>query len=250
MTTSSPLIVVENFYQDPDQVRKHALSADYYDPDGYGYRSASDGWIQNNLYHPFDGWLASVRKHRYLTNENLGKLSEILNTSIDRQHWFDGSFWNGSFQVKTNSSRMAIHSHGMSNPYNACWPGGWTGIVFLHPRPLENTGVSVWQHKTHSLEDPSWFLDRDLTNWDKIDEAENVYNRLVIMPADAFHTGTCGWGQSPMDARLIQTFFFQSTDAYLPENEAEAFYQALNIELEAHYKHHRVVYHKGQFTQL
>ena len=37
----------------------------------------------------------------------------------------------------------------------------------------------------------------------------NVYNRAVMFRGDAFHTGATGFGNSPDNSRMIQTFFFR-----------------------------------------
>ena len=79
------VIIVRDFYDDPDEVRKIALTSDYKRDGNYHL----DG---------YDKWLTSNNQH--ITDENVSKLKQIIKCDIDDVSW--GKGWTGAFQVAYN----------------------------------------------------------------------------------------------------------------------------------------------------
>jgi hypothetical protein len=46
-------------------------------------------------------------------------------------------------------------------------------------------------------------------NWELVDDLANVPNRLILHRGNLPHSGTAGWGETPDEGRLFQTFFFK-----------------------------------------
>ena len=40
----------------------------------------------------------------------------------------------------------------------------------------------------------------------------SVFNRLILLRGDIFHSGAVGYGDSPENGRMIQTFFFKEKE--------------------------------------
>jgi hypothetical protein len=96
--------------------------------------------------------------------------------------------------------------------------GEWTAILYLNPTPAPGDGTTFWRHiatgATASLtRDDVALLDeqrawRDLAQWEPAVRVEAKFGRLVIFPADRFHSRSIqenyGTGEA---ARLIQVVF-------------------------------------------
>ena len=46
-------------------------------------------------------------------------------------------------------------------------------------------------------------------DWDMTVRVQYTYNTLVLHPAEEYHAGSNGWGDSIYNSRMIQTFFFR-----------------------------------------
>lgn len=194
-----PTIVIDNFYDDPMLVRKYALNCDY-----YYYGESASAQERKEV-----SWLSSFREQRYFQQAVKQKFEAILSEKIDESHWYLGTLWNGTFQCKLDNSKQGIHNHAM-NIGNGCGSEGWTAIVFLSPNPKPQSGLHIFTHKFKSFpDDEPFFIDFDMDSWNVSQSFLNVFNRVVIMPSVAYHSGDVGWGDSMEEARLIQTFFFK-----------------------------------------
>jgi hypothetical protein len=238
------LIIVENFYVDPDAVVRHARTLDYvlpYEepgtvPDGQRaswrasrYRSARDC--------PFKSSKALIAKLEWLTGEVIDQDAWTCEFPVDdrgypsadhRNVLTKSAWWNCSFHAKHDQQQKlgdGIHSHSDYDSWNPVGTDGWAGIIYLNKDPADNqTGLRTWKAL-----DPRRQLDwmTPAENWVLQDTFGNAYNRLILHRGGVAHSGTNGWGETVADARLFQTFFFRvkqslhvpsvtSEDIYLP----------------------------------
>jgi hypothetical protein len=88
-------------------------------------------------------------------------------------------------------------------------PGGWSGLVYLNPKPPPSAGTTIWRHRGTGR---CWTLEsKYCRNWDDFEpvlEVENRYNRLILFYASVYHLAASGWGSKREDARMFQTFFW------------------------------------------
>jgi hypothetical protein len=201
------IMVVDNFYEDPDAVRNHALGLEYVQYAKDWFSSVLE--IRDN---PLKG--RGVRlAHRQIRE----RLSTIVGSEADEETWDTaGDGWNGAFHYKLSRGvdrylapmmGSMIHNHvGRDEDVK---PGGWSGLVYLHPKPPRGGGTSIWLHRPSGR---CWTLDaRYALDWDEFEpvlEIENRYNRLVLFSASIYHLASSGWGRSRDNARLFQTFFW------------------------------------------
>lgn len=185
-------LIIDNFYEDPDEVREFALSQPFTKEGNYpGYRTKSflddeiKEFIQEIIY-PFAG--------------------KIIN-------W--GGEYSGSFQYTTSDDRSWIHSDSAT---------GWAAVVYLTPNAPHTAGTGIFRHKEtgiirwddeeHTEEEnenaPHMLESRDYTKWDMIDKLGNVYNRMVLYRGDLCHVSLDYFGKNKNDGRLFQVFFFSS----------------------------------------
>lgn len=175
------IIVVDDFYNNPDDVRQFALSQ------------------------PFDvtGNYPGKRTKSFLNESIKETLQSILMPfSGEVTNWNDSDGFTGSFQITTSFDRSWIHS----DPYNT-----WAAVCYLTPDAPLTGGTSLYQlKKTGKMIDDGTDLTgvtQDLSKWDKVDTIGNKYNRLAMYRGDIYHMSQDYFGSTSEDGRLFQLFF-------------------------------------------
>ena len=194
-TAERDVIVVDDFYADPDLVREYAMSNLEFTPSKYhkGQRSNS----------------------RYIIDGTKEKLEEILGSKII--NWNNGGYANGVFQFCTADQPIVYHVD--SQMYAA--------MVYLTPDAPPQTGTAMYRSKVTGATSFPGMDSRvgeeyyntfkgnskkmnfyDGTNFEKVDDIGNVYNRLVIFNSSRIHAATEYFGDAINNARFFHMFFF------------------------------------------
>tara|TARA_R100000234_G_C4955735_1_gene159447 strand:+ start:202 stop:756 length:555 start_codon:yes stop_codon:yes gene_type:complete len=178
-------ICIDNFYNDPDEVRRVALNAEY----------------------STEGNYPGIRTKPMMTDS----MEQIIKDAINlNQEYNFGKQYCGSFQYTTAFDRSWIHADGTTE---------WAGVLYLTPNAPPSSGTGFFKFKeggyTRYTGDKAMdkYIDscsQDLTKWEKITEVANVYNRLIIYDATQFHMSLDYFGTNINNARLFQTFFFSA----------------------------------------
>ena len=193
--TDKDVIVVDNFYADPDLVREYAMNNLEFLPSKYhkGQRSQS----------------------RYIIDGTKEKLEEVLGRKIT--NWNNGGYANGVFQFCTADQPIVYHVD--SQMYAA--------MVYLTPDAPPQTGTAMYRSKVTGISSfpgqesrmGDEYVDTfrgnnkemnffDGTQFEKIDDIGNVYNRLVIFNSSQLHAATEYFGDAIDNARFFHMFFF------------------------------------------
>lgn len=176
------LLIIDNFYSNPDNVRNFALTQ------------------------PFDvkGNFPGSRTISFLTQDVKDVIQDhILAFAGKVTDWKDSSGYTGAFQITTAQDRTWIHSD---------YSTTWAGVCYLTPNAPHTSGTGLFRHK----ETGNWknitgdYEGYDYTKWDLFDIVGNRYNRLVLYRADMFHASLDYFGDSLQNGRLFQTFFFNT----------------------------------------
>lgn len=209
--TPTSLIIVEDFYDDPDEVRKKALLADYSKHDTNDFhagRKSREKYIPENL------------------DETISKIVGVDLKSSPRSGHFRASI-NG--EPKWNII-TEVENHDPYTPDQDIW----MGTVFLTlPEDTVNfelrpySGLKFWRQigwglenypnahyrkcmNTKSIFDTYALTSNNEANWAVTSEVKVAYNRLVLFRPFAFHNhGDYAFGTNLMDCRLTQTFFWK-----------------------------------------
>ena len=189
------LIVVDNFYANPDLVREYAMNELEYAPSDYhkGQRSNS----------------------RFILDGTKEKLERVLGKKIT--NWNNGGYANGVFQFCTADQPIVYHVD--SQMYAA--------MVYLTPDAPPQTGTAMYRSKVTGISSFPGQESRmgneyvntfrgtnkemnfyDGTQFEKIDDIGNVYNRLVIFNSSQLHAATEYFGDAIDNARFFHMFFF------------------------------------------
>ena len=176
-------IVVDGFYEKPDNVRAFALSCTYLGDSKYhkGCRSSET--------YRFPGL-----KERF---------EQILGLPI--LNW-EKYGTNGCFQYCIGGDQIVYH-HDMQQ---------YAGVLYLTPDAPVESGTSLFRaKKTGAMNGfdaaygdtyPTGHLDPSV--FDCVDVVGNVYNRLILFDSRMIHAASSYFGNTKENGRLFQLFFF------------------------------------------
>jgi hypothetical protein len=188
------LIIVDNFYDNPDQVREYALAQEF---------------KANELYHK-----GSRTQRSYIPGWAKDEFSRLLGKPVTE---FVGA--TGVFQYCVAKDNVVYHYDTQE----------YAAMVYLSPDAPLQTGTQTFRSKLTGLfgaatdEDAvrlgktkeeidtlsfngNNFYDRH--NMELVDSAANIYNRCVIFNARALHAATSYYGSNKENSRLFHLYFF------------------------------------------
>jgi hypothetical protein len=192
---SCNLIIIDNFYENPYEVREFALQQDF---------------IEGGIWHP------GCRTTNFATIEHKELFESILSPFIEKIVRFpliNDKKCNGAFQYNTSFDKSWIHRDNYSESDNI-----WSAIIYLTPDapPSAGTGFFQFLDGTMNFNDlkktnNEHLIDKyreDITKWKTVNNAGNVFNRLILFPSSQYHMSMDYFGTDKYDSRLIQIFFF------------------------------------------
>jgi hypothetical protein len=198
------IIVLDDFYSNPDEVRQIALNSPYPEPeDSYTYPG-------KNSYH--NHYPESLHQ----------KFESILNRKLTP------SQPNGYFRLslETDAHRQDVH-------VDPSWEFG--AVCYLNPpeQVIDEGGTSFWMHNKTKMETcpqtdegakyygyssakEAWWttvygegLDR--SKWSRYLLSPMKYNRIVIFRTNLWHSHNYNFGTNLHNGRIVQLFFFNPT---------------------------------------
>jgi hypothetical protein len=202
MTASRPrVIVVDDFYPDPDAVRTWATRDQYRGARKYNY----------------PGW----QSRKALSSASLVRqFSEIIGAELEVQA---DNYTFGGFRVITAESGVTTMVHADVGP-------DWAGMIYLTEGLSEGCGTGFFRHKATGLEGPPsdrqardlGYADagsfqrevirssaRVLADWELAQWVAPIYNRLILFRGcTLYHAPLGGHGDRVGGARLTHNFFF------------------------------------------
>jgi hypothetical protein len=177
------LLVVDGFYNDPDEVRALALGSDFS--------------VRGNY--------PGLRTGPFLHKGILDGVQRLVEVPIV---WWPEDTYNGAFQYTTATDRTWVHTDHTTN---------YAGVLYLTPEAPPNSGTAFFRHRPsgadHYPTDPDLQAEceADAGNFDRwviTDVVANFYNRMILFDSTRFHASVGTFGSELANARLFQTFFF------------------------------------------
>jgi hypothetical protein len=172
------LIVVDNFYSNPYDVRDFALQQEF------------------NIVGNYPG----ARTIPFLNDSTKQGLSDILYSSSGNvRNWHDDQY-TGCFQICYEDHKTWVHTDSFNT---------WSGIVYLTPSAPLEAGTNLFRHKRtgHRTDLGETYEPQDYSKWEITDQIGNVFNRLVLFRGDLWHAASSYFGNTLASGRLIHTFF-------------------------------------------
>ncbi len=194
MSQNLSIIVVDDFYSNPFDVRNFALKQEFNVTGGFpGFRTKPliNDTIKEGIEYVVSPWGGRVTD------------------------WFEDGC-TGAFQYTTEEHHSWIHSDGGNH---------WAAVLYLTPNAPISSGTAFYRHKItrlekyeHKSETPTekdlkhpYLRDfKDNTKWEMTDYVSNKFNRLVLYKASLFHKSLDYFGKGLNDGRLFQVFFFNT----------------------------------------
>lgn len=179
---SPTLIVLDNFYEDPESVREYALSLQY-----------------NENIRFYKGKRSTVRYH---PPGILDRLEQALGRKITN-FYENGAC--GYFQVTTASDPQVYHHDSQK----------WAGVLFLNKDAPIDSGTRLMISKVtgerftasdEAYGNGEYYLKEEY--FETHDSIAGVFNRLVLFNAQHIHAAGKYFGNSLETGRLVQLFFF------------------------------------------
>jgi len=186
--------IIDDFYENPDEVRNYALGQMYWDK-GHG----GVGWRTRKQF-IFEG----VKE----------KIEGVMGEKIS--NWSETYEICGVFQSGHCGDKVPPKVY-------HCDAQQWAAMIFLTPNAPFETGTKIVANKKtkiyHSSQSPNvldYFPQQqtfcDGTLYEDVDVFGNVYNRMVIFDAQSIHSSMGYFGHSIDTGRLWQMFFFDTED--------------------------------------
>lgn len=174
------LIIVDDFYNNPDDVRALALSQEF---------------TQQSHF-------PGLRTKSFLNQAVKDVIQHLLhNVAGQVTNWHEGDGSTGSFELALARDRSWIHT----DHHNT-----WAGVCYLTPNAPLSGGTAIYQYKATGARIASElpaYETQDMTKWEMTDYVANRYNRLVMYRSDQFHNSLNYFGSDPHSGRLFQLFF-------------------------------------------
>ena len=181
------LIIVDEFYNNADQVRGVALDSDF----------------------SVKGNYPGARTGPYLNDSIKDAIQKIIKP-LGGSVVFWGTNYTGAFQYTTKDDQSWVHC----DHYNK-----WAGVCYLTPDAPHSAGTGLFMHKETGLfrkpqdKDLQEKLNADggdLDKWELTDIASNKFNRIILYRGDLYHRSLDYFGEDKHTGRLFQTFFFDT----------------------------------------
>lgn len=204
-----PITIIDNFYENPDAIRKFALAQEY----------KRCGDEPNPAY----GWPGSRTKDLFSLDKVLFEkvckklISVFHNTEHDYMRWAIAS----SFQSST-----ADYGEGVMHTDT---DSVFAGILYLTPNAPLSGGTSIYR-KNATFDEERYKRALDVNDatykangkiaptdyhsmFDEIIRVNNVYNTLILFEGHQYHAANRFFGDTLENSRLTQTFFINKIDA-------------------------------------
>jgi hypothetical protein len=193
------ITVIDDFYDNPEQIREEALKAQYLDSGTYPGKDS---------------------RHNNFTPEMINKFAQIMGMPI--------------IPVKhTGNYRLSLEGDTAKRHIHIDEENGYIASICLAKSEDVKGGLAMWKHKETGIEyvesDRASFISRtdmdpayvegvvvrqhgsDESMWDQVCLIPYRFNRCIIIDGRFFHSPwPQGFGDSVENGRLSQHFFFRS----------------------------------------
>ena len=205
-----PVTIVNDFYDNPDAIRKFALAQQYkflHEEVNIGY--VYPGCRTEDLY--------DLDKN--LQKKILEKLISVFHIpEHDRMQWAISS----SFQIVSKEYKQGVIHTDNSTVF--------AGVLYLSPDAPLSSGTSLYKpnitftkekyQRASEQNDERFKAGQMIMNtsfhsmFDEVVRINNVYNTLILFEGDIFHAANKFFGDNINNSRLAQVFFVKKIDAH------------------------------------
>lgn len=196
------IIVIDDFYSNPDEVRNFALRQEYPEPEGE---------------YTYPGKNSDTAYYNEEINETFEKIVNHKLHPADKNGYF-------RLSLEKDTHKQDIH-------VDPAWE--WGAVIYLSdPKDcVDEGGTSFWRHNTLRMEmcpktdeearfygfpsyKEAWWTTvygdgQDRSKWTRYFLCPMRYNRMVLFRTYLWHSHNYNFGTNLENGRLVQLFFFQ-----------------------------------------
>jgi hypothetical protein len=205
MYMNNKILIIDNFYLEPDRIRKFALDQEF---KNCKQAAAGGNWPgeRSKFLHNLDATISDEFHNAFLGNlleNNPIKHSGYMETNFQICYETDGDSW--------------VHYDTPS------WNCTHVGVVYLTPNPPKNSGTLFYELDDTYKQEFDEYAARNNNLWTGLNrdqdrdefekffkltmEIPNKYNRAIIYGPNMWHKSDRYFGTTPENARLFQPFF-------------------------------------------
>lgn len=199
--------IIDDFYQDPDQIRVNVLS-------GEGFT-----WFPTKVSHGYRNgnapWQGKMTKERYLPNR---KVDTIVSNFTEKNVAPLMNLDHGCFRLTKETDAPGMINHQIHADSVTSEKADWAGVLYLTPAPRAIEGTIFYKNTKLNK---SRFADKkdyevitetsidDPAQWQRELVSYFVYNRLIVYRGDLFHSPGPAFGDDDDTGRLVQLFMWK-----------------------------------------
>lgn len=187
--------VIDNFYENPDEVRKWGLSSPLKADNRFWKGKRSPALQHNDIAH--------IKAY----------FEKVLDINIVKE-------FRSHFHIHQADDTLVYHSDQLK----------WAAVIYLTPDAPPECGTALWKSKVNGLrgyptaedikKNPGKSIEQlineayqnnvvDRSKWELVDQVGNVYNRCIIWQGELPHSVAGAFGHNDETGRLVQLFFFE-----------------------------------------
>lgn len=197
------IIIIDNFYDDPDKIRQLALDTEYFE------KGKSQDFSFGNA-----PWPGIMSKKSFIPEGLDLKISKVTNTRLQTNRTSDS----GRFRISgiNDTFTQYLHSDGIVDDGK-----GYAGVVYLNTieQSKDMPGTVFYEHKEtgnqicHNKEQLINIVKNneynDLKYWKEHLTIPMKYNRMILYRKYYFHGIGKLFGDTKENSRLVQVFFWE-----------------------------------------
>lgn len=195
------ILVVDDFYRQPDEIRERALALSYAPDERYFKGLRSQPYLLPFVKEEFER-LLGVRVTDWLAQPMNGVFqkttsAEPLVWHSDTQSYAAAIYLTPGPKIQHPAERGRL----ITSPERVgAGTSFWRDFMLGHRRPSPDPAVNAEMYSEFNLTHPG--------NWELVDRVGSVYNRLVLWDAQLIHSATSYERFTAESPRLVQLFFF------------------------------------------
>jgi hypothetical protein len=202
---NNKILIIDNFYLDPDKIRQFALRQTFKNSTE---AAAGGNWPgrRTSFLHNLNQEICDEFHNAFLGNlleNNAVKYGGYIETNFQLCYASDGDSW----------------VHYDTPPWNCTH----VGVVYLNPNPPENSGTLFYEFVEEHREEFEEYAKQRNNLWTALNRDQdskefykffkqtlnipNKYNRAIVYGPHIWHKSDRYFGSTPEDGRLFQPFF-------------------------------------------
>ena len=201
------IIILDDFHENPQEVRDYAISATYSKEEGNTYPgiNSTTGFQEDSL----KSKIETILQRQIKPSNPFGYFryswdtTDQENEKLQKVHVDNGWEWGGVCYLSTPEQLKA-------NPNSGTLFARHKALkIDATPRTVEEAEIFCYSHYEELRQSIIYGDGLDLNKWDIYSRIIPKFNRLVLFRSWMYHSHFVNFGpQDPAQSRLVQLFFF------------------------------------------